>query len=224
MDRNLNSDKMHFRSKFGDSSLNGWWIMVRTSSKFDFQVKFDLDLQGRSSSKTNETYAYLFRISGPNLVILTWMSDELSCGQARSWYTHSHTRIHRPTDAADDSTWRPKLALGKIKTQSNPHENHLLLIAYTFLENQEFVLIIIAQFMMSTNSRIRFGLRIVFVFLNITPSHYHHCASLSEDIELIKWLSDIFGWVCESDKAYSLNNPSYNMWSCVLSVYPFPLW
>ena len=27
---------------------------------------------------------------------------------------------------------------------------------------------------------------IVFVYLYITPSHYHHCASLSEDIELIK--------------------------------------
>ena len=25
---------MHFRSKFGDSSLNGWWVMVQTSSKW----------------------------------------------------------------------------------------------------------------------------------------------------------------------------------------------
>ena len=31
--------------------------------------------------------------------------------------------------------------------------------------------------MMSTNSRIRFGLQIVFVFLYITPSQYHHCAN-----------------------------------------------
>ena len=29
---------------------------------------------------------------------------------------------------------------------------------------------------MSANSRIRFGLQIVFVCLYITPSHYHHCA------------------------------------------------
>ena len=29
--RNLNSAKMHFRSKFGDSSLNGWRVMGRTS-------------------------------------------------------------------------------------------------------------------------------------------------------------------------------------------------
>ena len=31
------------------------------------------------------------------------------------------------------------------------------------------------------------------------PSHYHHCANLSEDIELIKCLSDIFCRVCEED-------------------------
>ena len=35
----------------------------------------------------------------------------------------------------------------------------------------------IVQFMMSANSRIRFGLRIVFVCLYITPFHYHHCAN-----------------------------------------------
>ena len=35
----------------------------------------------------------------------------------------------------------------------------LLLIAYTFRENRKFVFIIIVQFMMSANSRIRFGLK-----------------------------------------------------------------
>ena len=74
----------------------------------------------------------------------------------------------------------------------------LLLIANTFREYREFVFIIIVQFMMSANGRIRFGLKIVFVHLYITPSHYHHCANLSEDIELIKCLSDIFcGCVCK---------------------------
>ena len=38
---------------------------------------------------------------------------------------------------------------------------------------------------------------IVLVCLYITQSHYHHCANLSEDIELIKRLSDIFCRVCE---------------------------
>ena len=47
------------------------------------------------------------------------------------------------------------------------------------------------------NSQIRFDLKIVFVYLYLTPSHYHHCASFSEDIELIKCLSDIVCRVCE---------------------------
>ena len=64
----------------------------------------------------------------------------------------------------------------------------LSLIAYTFRQNREFVFIIIVQFIMSANSRIRFGLQIVFVCLYITLSHYNHCANLSEDIELIKCL------------------------------------
>ena len=49
--------------------------------------------------------------------------------------------------------------------------HHILsLIVYTFRENREFVSLI-------ANSRIRFGLRIVFVCLYITPFHYHHCAN-----------------------------------------------
>ena len=98
----------------------------------------------------------------------------------------------------------------------------LLLIAYTFRENREFVFIIIVQFMMSANNRKRFVLKIVFVCLYITPSHYHHCANLSEDIELIQCLSDIFCRVCELDKAYSLSYQLNDTWSCVFSVDPFP--
>ena len=56
----------------------------------------------------------------------------------------------------------------------------------------EHVFIIIVQFMMSANIRIRFGLQIVLVCLYSAPYHYHHCANLSEGIELIKCLSDIF--------------------------------
>ena len=76
--------------------------------------------------------------------------------------------------------------------------HHMLsLIAHTFRENREFVFIIMVQFMMSANNRIRFGLQIVLVCLYSTQSHYHHCANLSEDIELIKCLSDIFCRVCK---------------------------
>ena len=103
--------------------------------------------------------------------------------------------------------------------------HHILsLIAYTFWENRDFVFIIIVQFMMSSNSRMRFDLQIVFVCLYITSSQYHHCANLSKDIELIKCLSDIFCRVCEWDKAYSLSYSLYNIWGCVFAVYPFPLW
>ena len=58
--------------------------------------------------------------------------------------------------------------------------HHILsLIVYTFQENRDFVFINILQFMMSANSRIRFGLQIVFVCLFFTPSHYHYCANFT---------------------------------------------
>ena len=48
--------------------------------------------------------------------------------------------------------------------------------------NREFVFIISVQLMMSANIWISFGLQIVLVCLYSTPSHYHHCANLSEGI------------------------------------------
>ena len=68
---------------------------------------------------------------------------------------------------------------------------------YVTGKKREFVFIIIVQFMMSANIRIRFDLQIVLVGLYSSPSHYHHCANLSEGIELIKCLPDIFCRVCE---------------------------
>ena len=94
-------------------------------------------------------------------------------------------------------------------------------IAYTFRENWDFVLIIIVQFMMNANSRIRYGLQMVCVCLSITQSHYHHCANLSVDIELMKCLPDI---LCEQDWAYSLSYPLFHIWGCMFSVYPIPSW
>ena len=71
---------------------------------------------------------------------------------------------------------------------------------------QDFVFIIIVQFMMSANSRQRFGLLVVFVCLYFTPSHYHQYAKLSEDTELIKCLSDIFCRVCKFEHIFSVIN------------------
>ena len=65
-------------------------------------------------------------------------------------------------------------------------------IAYTFRANWDIVLIIMVQFVMSANCRIRYGLQILFVCLYITPSHYHHCAKLSVDIDHMKCLPDKF--------------------------------
>ena len=97
-------------------------------------------------------------------------------------------------------------------------------IAYTFREDWDFVFIIIVQFMVSANSRIRYGPLIVFFCLYITPSHYHHCANFSVDIEPMKCLPDIFWWVCEWDWAYSLSYPLFNIWGCMFWVYPILSW
>ena len=82
--------------------------MVWTSSKwvnFEFEVKFDLEGQGQLPPKTIGILTKVFCFSGPHLMILAWTGDELSCGQASDWYTH--------TDTGNDNTQRPKLASGK---------------------------------------------------------------------------------------------------------------
>ena len=94
----------------------------------------------------------------------------------------------------------------------------------TFRENRDFVFTIIVQFMMSSNSRIRFGLLIVFVCLYITSSHYHNCANLSEDIELIKCLSDIYLSSVRVGLSIFSQLSNIHIWGCVFSVYPSPLW
>ena len=99
----------------------------------------------------------------------------------------------------------------------------LSLIAYTFRENREFVFIIIVQFMKSANSRIRLGLRVVFVCLYNTPFHHHHCANSSADIELIKCLSDTF-FQCVSMIKHILSVILYTKCGTVFSIYSFPLW
>ena len=71
--------------------------------------------------------------------------------------------------------------------------HHILsLIAYTFWESWEFFSLLLCSLWWTANIRIRFGLQIVLVCLYSTPSHYHHCTNLSEGIELLKCLSDIF--------------------------------
>ena len=105
---------------------------------------------------------------------------------------------------------------------------HILsIIAHTFLVKWDFVFIIIVQFMMSANSQIHYGLQIVFVFLYIIPSHYHHCTNLSEYIELIKYLSNIFCGVCVSVIKHILSVIHYAIDGAVcfqLTHFPFDDW
>ena len=62
--------------------------------------------------------------------------------------------------------------------------HHILsLIAYTFWETGILCPLLLCSI---------WWVQILFVCLYTAPSHYHHCANLSEDIELIKCLSDIF--------------------------------
>ena len=98
--------------------------------------------------------------------------------------------------------------------------HHILsLIVHPLRENREFVFISIVQFMMSANNQIRFGLKIVFVCLYITPSYYHHCANFiwrhwTYQMPLRYNLSSV--WVRLS--IFSQLSIIQYVWLCVLSL------
>ena len=62
-------------------------------------------------------------------------------------------------------------------------------ITYISREHWDLVSIVDVQSMVFANDRIHYGLWVVFVCSQTTPSHYHHYADLSESIELLKCLS-----------------------------------
>ena len=88
-----------------------WSRQAQNRVTFDFEVKFDLEGQGQSPSKTIGILTKVFNTYGPNLVILAWTGDELSRGQSSDYRTHGRTDTQ--TDAGNDNTRRPKLATGK---------------------------------------------------------------------------------------------------------------
>ena len=148
----------------GDKLLYG---QAQNGTNLDLQVKFDIEDQDQSTPKIIGFLTVLRCISGPNLVILTYTSEKLSCrqaqnevkfdfqvkfdleGQGRSpppkknrhlnqgvlrlsskfgdssvngwwvivrtskWLIHTHRHTDRHTDAGDDNTRRPQLASGK---------------------------------------------------------------------------------------------------------------
>ena len=75
------------------------WISSKWG-KFLFGVQFDLEGQGQLSYKTIGILTKLFYTSGPNLVILALMGDELSRGQASDYRTHGRTDTQ--TDTGND--------------------------------------------------------------------------------------------------------------------------
>ena len=99
----------------GGESWNG---EAQNVVNFDFEVKFDLEGQGQSPSKTIGILTKVFYTYGPNLEILTWTGDELSRGQASAYRTHGRTDTQ--TDAGNDNTQRPKLASGKKHNATKP--------------------------------------------------------------------------------------------------------
>ena len=70
----------------GDKLLYG---QAQNGINLDLQVKFAIEGQGQSPQKIIGIFTKVFCVSRPNLVILAWTVDELSCGQASDWYTHT---------------------------------------------------------------------------------------------------------------------------------------
>ena len=90
-----------------------WGEQAQKEVKFDFQVKFDLEGQDRSSTKTIGTLTKIFCTFLLNLVILAWTSGELSCGQTRDWYTHTDTQTQATTIPEGQNWPRVKIVLSK---------------------------------------------------------------------------------------------------------------
>ena len=66
-----------------------WHAQAQNGVNFDFGVQFDLEDQGQSPPK--QQGSKVFYTYCPNLVILAWTGDELSCGQASAYRTHRRT-------------------------------------------------------------------------------------------------------------------------------------
>ena len=68
-----------------------WWLydgyifpVVVKPENLTFKVKFDLEVQGQLLPKTIGSLTKVFCNSGPNLVVLAWMDEELSRGQTQN--------------------------------------------------------------------------------------------------------------------------------------------
>ena len=58
---------------------------ISDANKQDFENKLNLTCHAQSTPKTTGILTKVFSTSGPNLVALAWMGDELSREQAQNW-------------------------------------------------------------------------------------------------------------------------------------------
>ena len=110
INRHLNCTKMHFLSRFGDSSLYGWQFIVRTSSKWG-KIRFSRwiwpwsprSITPQNNRHLNQGVLHLcFKFGDSSL------NGWLVIVRTSKWLLHTHT--DRYTDRGDDNTRRPKLA------------------------------------------------------------------------------------------------------------------
>ena len=129
-DRDLHQAIFHLWSKFGGPNLNGWWVMVRTSSKWGKFWFWSWIWPWRSGSIAPQNNRGLNQghlwpkfgdpsLNGSQVIARTskWLTHRL---------THTHTDTH--TDAGDDNTRRQKLASGKNRKQRNQCFDSALII------------------------------------------------------------------------------------------------
>ena len=108
----------------GDKLLYG---QAQNGINLDLQVKFDIEDQGQSTTKTIGFLTVLRCISGPNLVILTYTSEKLSCGQAQNVVKFD---FKVKFDLEDQGRSPPKIIgiLTKVFCVSHPN---LVILAWT---------------------------------------------------------------------------------------------
>ena len=140
INRDLDSAKMHLRSKFGDSSLNGWRVMGRTSSKWGKIWLSSLIWPWRSrlimpknNRHLNKGLLHLCFKIGDSSLNEWWVIVRTS-----PWLTHTHTdtRTYGHTDAGNDNILRPKLASGNNETTIPNTESALQSAASNDDENE----------------------------------------------------------------------------------------
>ena len=124
--RDLNQGILHLWSKVGGPSLNGWWVIARTSSKWGkFWLKLNLTLKVKVNHPKNNrdlNQGLLhpwFKFGDPSWNGWWVMSRTIS------WLTHrrTHTHTHRQTQATtipEGQNW-PRVIKPQNHGKNNVH-------------------------------------------------------------------------------------------------------